>query len=120
MLTGFTLVTILLTVGLSTQSFAMPMKENSQDKVLAKAMAGNLGSHGQEYVLVSIPPTHKGEHAIYQLVPKPIEGPDGIAILTPTDSSQMILISMPPTHKGEHATYQLVPKPAPDPHDFTS
>ena len=119
-LTGLTLATILFTIGISSQSFAMPMTDKTQNDVLQTTMTGNITSDGQEWILVAIPPTHKGESAIYQLVPKPVEGIDGIAISQPADPHEMILVGVSPTHKGDTPVYQWVPKPDPNPIDFTS
>ena len=72
-------VLFLITIGLAAQSFAMPMEDKKQNDILVKAMNGNLQSNGQEYILVSIPAIHKGGHATFQLIPKPILKVDGIS-----------------------------------------
>lgn len=113
-------VLILLTLGFGAQSFALPMADNSQENILANAAKGNLNSNGQEYILVSVAPIHKGGHATYQLIPKPILGIDGITTSPASEQSQMILVATPPTHRGDSVTYHWIQKPAPNPFDSSS
>ena len=113
-------VLFLITIGLTAQSFAMPMEDKKQNDVLVKTMNGNLQSNGQEYILVSVPPTHKGGHATFQLIPKPILNADGVIISTPSESSQMMLVGVSPAHSGGTVTYHWIPKPAPNSLDESS
>ena len=119
-LMGLTVATILFTLGLSAQSFAMPVEDKTQSDILAAAMTGNLTFNGQQYMLVGIPPTTKGGHVTYQLVPKPIELPDSQSVPKIADPHSLMLVGIPSTHKGGTATYQMVPRPDPNPKDFTS
>jgi hypothetical protein len=118
-LTGLTLATILFTIGISSQSFAMPMADKTQSDVLQTTITGNITPDGQQWMLVAIPPTHKGETAIYQLIPKPIEQIDGIPVAQPADPHPLIQVGTT-THKGDEPTYQWIPKPDPNPKDFVS
>jgi len=117
-LTGLTLTTILFTIGISSQSFAMPMADKTQSDILS-ASTGNLTFNGQQYELIGIPSTHKGGTAIYQLVPKPVEGIDGITPAQTADSHSLILVGTT-ARKGDAPAYQWVPKPDPNPKDFVS
>jgi hypothetical protein len=119
-MTGLTLATILFTIGISSQSFAMPMTDKTQSNVLSTTITGNVTPDGQQWILVGIPSTHKGGAVTYQLVPKPVEGIDGISPAQPADSHALILVGIPLIHKGEAPLYQLVPKPDPNPSDFVS
>ena len=119
-LMGLVMATILFTLGSSAQSFAMPVADKTQSDMLVTAMTGNLTFNGQQYELVGIPSTHKGEAATYQLIPKPIELPDSQPVPKISDPHPLMLVGITPLHKGETATYQLIPKPDPDPKDFTS
>lgn len=118
-LAGFSVLAV-LALGLASQSFAMPMTDNSKEDILTKAMNGNLNSNGQEYILVGIAPTHKGEHATYKLIPKPSLGIDDVVISQQPDLPQMILVATSPTYKGDNTTYHWIPKPTPNPFDFVS
>jgi hypothetical protein len=118
-LAGFSVLAV-LALGLASQSFAMPMTDNPKENILAKTMNGNLNSNGQEYILVGIAPTHKGEHATYKLIPKLSLGIDGVVISQQSELPQMILVATPPTYSGGNATYHWIPKPAPNPFDFVS
>ena len=117
-LTGLTLATILCTIGISSQSFAMPMTDKTQSDILV-ASTGNLTFNGQQYELIGISPTHKGGTSTYQLIPKPVEGIDGITPVQPADSHPLIQVGIT-THKGDSPAYQWVPQPDPDPQDFVS
>ena len=119
-LIGLFVTAILFTLGTSTQSFAMPVEDKTQNEILATTVTGNLTLNGQQYELVGIPPATKGAHTTYQLVLKPIELPDSTPIQKPTDPHPLMLVGIPPTTSGGHVTYQLVPRPDPDPKDFTS
>lgn len=119
-LTGLTLATILFTIGISSQSFAMPMTDKTQSDVLQTTITGSITSDGQQWMLVGIPPTTKGGATTYQLVPKPVEGIDGIAISQPADPHALMLVGISPTHKGDTSAYQWVPTPDPNPNDFVS
>ena len=65
-------VLFLITIGLANPSFAMPMEDKKQNDILVKTMNGNFQSNGQEYILVSIPTIHKGGHAMYHWILKPV------------------------------------------------
>ena len=119
-LTGLTLATILFTIGISSQSFAMPMTDKTQSDVLGTTITGNITPDGQQWVLVAISPTHKGESATYQMVLKPVEGIDGIPVAQPADPHALILVGIPSTHQGDAPTYQWIPKSDPNPNDFVS
>lgn len=119
-LTGLTLATILFTVGISSQSFAMPMADKTQSGVFQTTKTGDITSDGREWVLVGIPPTHKGGMATYQLVPKPVEGVDGIPPASPADPHPLVQVANPVVHKGDTAAYNWVPKSDPAPNDFSS
>lgn len=117
-LTGLTLATILFTIGISSQSFAMPMADKTQSDILA-ASTGNLTFNGQQYELIGIPSTHKGGTSTYQLMLKPVEGPDSITPAQPADAHPLIQVATT-THKGDASAYQWVPQPDPNPKDFVS
>ena len=119
-LTGLTLATILFTIGISSQSFAMPMADKTQSDVLGTTITGNITPDGQQWILVAISPTHKGGTVTYQMVLKPVEGIDGIPVAQPADLHPLILMGISPTHKGGATDYQWVPQPDPNPLDFTS
>ena len=119
-LMGLVVATILVTLGSGAQSFAMPVADKTQGKILATIVTGNLTFNGQQYELVGIPPTTKGGHATYQLVLKPIELPDGVPMPKIADPHPLMLVGTPPTTSGGHVTYQMVPLPAPNPKDSTS
>jgi len=118
-LTGLTLATIQFTIGISSQSFAMPMADKTQSGVLGTTITGNIIPDGQQWILVGIPPTHKGGSAIYQLIPKPIEQIDGIPVAQPANPHPLILMGTT-THKGDAPAFQWVPQPDPNPKDFVS
>jgi hypothetical protein len=119
-LTGLTLATILFTIGISSQSFAMPMTEKTQSDVLGTTITGNITPDGQQWMLVAIPPTHKGGTSTYQMVLKPVEGIDGIPVAQPADPHPLIQMGIPSIHKGDVPAYQWVPQPDPNPKDFVS
>jgi len=118
--TGLTLATILFTIGISSQSFAMPMTDKTQSDALGTTIAGNITPDGQQWMLVAIPPTHKGGTATYQMVLKPVEGIDSIPVAQPADPHPLILVGISPIHKGDVPAYQWVPQPDPNPKDFVS
>ncbi len=116
---GLTVATILFTIGLSSQSFAMPMADKTQSDILRTTITGSITPDGQEWTLVAIPPTHKGGATTYQLVPKLVEGIDGITPAQPADPHPLIQVGTS-IHKGDAPAYQWVPKPDPNPKDFVS
>ena len=119
-LTGLTLATILFTVGISSQGFAMPMADKTQSDVLRTTITGSITPDGQQWILVGIPPTHKGGVTTYQLIPKPVEGIDGVTPVPPADPHPSIQVGISPTHKGDAPAYQWVPRQDPNPNDFVS
>jgi hypothetical protein len=83
-------------------------------------MKGNLNSNGQNYILVSIASAHKGGHATYQWMPKPVTVVDGVTTVVSSELSNMMLVATLPTHSGGSVTYHWVQKPAPNPFDSSS
>ncbi len=78
-LMGLSMATLLFTVGLSSQSFAMPMTNNifadkTQSEILVDS-GGNLFINGTQYELVGIPSTHSGGTATFELIPQPSPNP---------------------------------------------
>jgi hypothetical protein len=108
LLTGITLATILLSLGMSAQSYALPMPDKTQDSMLGYTLAKNamLDNH---LMLVSDAPTTKGGMVTFHLIPRPHANADGILVVPQTNSSQLILANVPTA--GGSTMLKWIPKP---------
>lgn len=108
LLTGITLATILLALGMSAQSYALSMPDKTQDSMLGYALAKNAMLDNQ-LMLVSDAPTTKGGMVTFHLIPRPQANTDGILVVPQTDSPQLILANVPTA--GESTMLKWIPKP---------
>ncbi len=108
LLTGITLATILLALGMSAQSYALPMPDKTQDSILGYTLAKNAMLDNQ-LMLVSDAPSTKGGVVTFHLIPRPQANADGILVVPQTDSSQLILANVPTA--GGSTMLKWIPKP---------
>ncbi|MDE1867489.1 MAG: hypothetical protein KGI08_07255 [Thaumarchaeota archaeon] len=106
-LLGIAMATIVLALGIGTQSFALAMTDNTQGDVAKNVSSPTFASSTDSMMLVATSPTAKGGKATFALVPRPAEGVDGIPVPRQA-ASDMILVA---TSNGGHISYVLVPKP---------
>ena len=118
LLSGIAIATVLFVLGMSAQSFAMPMPDKTQNIVPSYALTKDAI---QQLIVTCNSPTTKGGKATCHLGPKPQEGIDGLAIQTPikpvnvttqpkpNPQPEMILTSI--STPGGGTALKWIPKP---------
>ncbi|MDE1765646.1 MAG: hypothetical protein KGI27_05120 [Thaumarchaeota archaeon] len=96
-ISGIAVAAIVLALGIGTQVSAFAMTDPQSDAT--KMTSQTFGSTGT-MMLVAVSPTHKGDKAIFMLMPRPAENVDGIPIQrqAPPD---MILVVQPLQQGGK-------------------
>ena len=105
-LTGMTFAVVLLVLGMSAQSFAMPMPDKTQSSLLQYAMTKNATL--DQLMLVAHSPMVKGGKTTYSLIPVPQKNVDSISKVPQTNLPELILASVPTVGGG--TMLKLIPK----------